>query len=160
MRRQAWFMIPIGYGRAETLLATPAAEPIPKQALLWGGFSCRIEEATQGSLHHLVLVSSCLSFVLRVLVLVSPCLSFVLRVLAPGPTTPLFTNGAHLLSSNGDNECLAALVRSCPSQLRYDRCGSGGDVVIMAVVGVAVVFVAVVVRPLLMRRSSMNLMTV
>ena len=50
--------IPIGCVRAETRLSTPAAEPIPQQALLWGGFRCRSEGATQGSLHHLGLGSS------------------------------------------------------------------------------------------------------
>ena len=76
-RRHTWYMIPIGYGRAETRLTTPAAEPIPQQALLWGGFRCRSEGATQGSLHQLVLAC--------------PCFSLVFRVVTLGPINPLFT---------------------------------------------------------------------
>ena len=67
-RRHAWFMIPIGYGRAETLLPIPAAEPIPQQALLWGGFWCRSEGATQGSLHLVVDLDRVLARSSRVLV--------------------------------------------------------------------------------------------
>ena len=57
-------VIPIGCVRAETRLSTPAAEPIPQQALLWGRFWCCSEGATQGSLHQLIVNLVSLSLVL------------------------------------------------------------------------------------------------